>query len=85
MLRGQQSIAKFKEAARNVVTVDLAIIRLPQHETDILISMNTPATINQGSSSAAVVTSATTPMENAAVFQTLVSSFAIRDYTLFNG
>lgn len=65
--------------------VDLALIRLPQHETDILISMNTPAAINQGSSSAAVVTNSTTPVENASVFQTLVGSFTIRDYTLFNG
>lgn len=83
-LRGQQAVAKYKEAARNLINIDLAIIRIPSHETDILISMNTPAVINQASSSAQVATQTTTSLENASVFQALISSFVINDYSLFN-
>ena len=84
-MRGQQSISKYNETARNVITVDLAIIRLPQYQTDILISMNSPLASNVESSSSAVVTQATNPIDVATVFQGLVTSLTIHDFNLFNG
>ncbi len=61
-LRGQQSVARFKESARNAVTVFMANIRLPSHGTDIVVSMTVPTCISQESSS--FVTTLHSPAES---------------------
>ncbi|XP_070582639.1 ran guanine nucleotide release factor [Erythrolamprus reginae] len=48
----RQDIAKFNEEARNTVCVHLVLLRLPQYETDLLITFNNPIWINPLSSSA---------------------------------
>ncbi|KAJ2579684.1 hypothetical protein GGH95_002976 [Coemansia sp. RSA 1836] len=51
LLCGQQEAAKFNERSRqgelaqNTVAVYMALVRLPEHKTDILITMNTPTRI----------------------------------------
>ncbi|KAJ2744792.1 hypothetical protein GGI20_002685 [Coemansia sp. BCRC 34301] len=56
LLYGQQEAAKFNEKSRqgaqaqNTVAVRMALVRLPEHKTDILITMNTPTRIASSSS-----------------------------------
>eukprot|EP00079_Xenopus_tropicalis_P013429 XP_002941865.2 PREDICTED: ran guanine nucleotide release factor isoform X1 [Xenopus tropicalis] len=52
VLTGHQLVAKFNEEARNAVTIHMALFRLPQHSTDMLVTFNDPAAINPSSSSA---------------------------------
>lgn len=39
-VQGWQCVAKFKESVRNKVEIHLGIFRLPDHETDIIVSFN---------------------------------------------
>ena len=41
----EQNIAKFKETKQNTVHTTLALFRLPDFETDILVSFNDPINI----------------------------------------
>jgi hypothetical protein len=53
-LAGQQQVAKFREktkAALNTVELFLAVIRLPQVATELLITVNVPLVIGPESSS----------------------------------
>ncbi|XP_062903690.1 ran guanine nucleotide release factor isoform X1 [Mobula hypostoma] len=50
-LSGRQQVAKFNEQAKNTVNVHLALFRLRQYTTDILITFNDPTTISPFSSS----------------------------------
>ncbi|KAI8500194.1 PREDICTED: ran guanine nucleotide release factor-like [Branchiostoma belcheri] len=54
LLSGKQQVAKFNEGveARNCVNIYLALFRLPQHGTDILVTFNDPTQISPLSSSA---------------------------------
>nr|AAI55965.1 Mog1 protein [Xenopus laevis] len=52
LLTGHQLVAKFNEEARNTVNIHMALFRLPQHTTDLLVTFNDPAAINPSSSSA---------------------------------
>ncbi len=83
MLYGQQAIAKFNEQARNLVNIYLAVVRLPDQDTEILISMNQPVVISQGSSSGQSVTAPAQPAVGVQVFEAIVSSFTIVDFGLF--
>ena len=38
-------VAKFKETAKNTVHVYMALLRLPQFDTDLLISFNNPVNV----------------------------------------
>ncbi|XP_006819515.1 ran guanine nucleotide release factor-like [Saccoglossus kowalevskii] len=51
LLSGKQCIAKFNEQAKNTVNVHMALFRLPQFSTDILMSFNDPEYISASSSS----------------------------------
>ncbi|KAJ1911314.1 hypothetical protein LPJ71_002967 [Coemansia sp. S17] len=53
ILCGQQEAAKFNEGAqaKNTVVVCMALLRLPEHSTDILVTKNTPTRISSKSSS----------------------------------
>ncbi|KAJ2021422.1 hypothetical protein IWW57_004904, partial [Coemansia sp. S610] len=42
ILNGHQQAAKFNEHAKNSIAIHMALLRLPEHSTDILITMNTP-------------------------------------------
>lgn len=53
-LLGEQSVAKFNEPdwARNAVAIHMVLVRLPEHGTDIVITLNSPMAISEQSSSA---------------------------------
>ncbi|XP_032870557.1 ran guanine nucleotide release factor isoform X2 [Amblyraja radiata] len=50
-LSGRQHVAKFNEQAKNTVNIHLALFRLPQYTTDILVTFNDPTMISPHSSS----------------------------------
>lgn len=74
-----QTVAKFKEACGNRVLIHLLIIRLVAQETDILVSLNDPVSIDPQSSSAGV------PVVQGSneVFAAIMKSFKIVDWDLF--
>ncbi|XP_062994001.1 ran guanine nucleotide release factor [Elgaria multicarinata webbii] len=51
-LTARQLVAKFNEEAKNEVTLHLALLRLPQYGTDLLLTFNNPTWIHPLSSSA---------------------------------
>ncbi|CAE8694399.1 unnamed protein product, partial [Polarella glacialis] len=77
---GEQTVAKFKEAVRNRVRIQMVVVRLPEQETDILITLNDPVSIDPESSSSI----APVLHEGAEVaFARLVRSFRVVDWGLF--
>jgi len=48
---GEQMVSKFNETARNVITVHMALLRLSQHDTDVIVTFNDPLHISAQSSS----------------------------------
>ena len=53
LLRGNQKVAKFDEAkkmAYNTVEIMMAVVRLEQVSTDLVISINAPVLVAPGSS-----------------------------------
>uniref|UniRef100_A0A8D0DIJ7 RAN guanine nucleotide release factor n=1 Tax=Salvator merianae TaxID=96440 RepID=A0A8D0DIJ7_SALMN len=51
-LTARQLVAKFNEEAKNEVVLHLALLRLPQYGTDLLLTFNNPTYIHPLSSSA---------------------------------
>lgn len=76
---------KHDPVAANKIQVLLAVIRLPQYKTDMLVSFNTPITIAQESESAADAGAGTNQLHAKApdMFRTMLSSLHINDYALF--
>ncbi|XP_062505706.1 ran guanine nucleotide release factor-like isoform X2 [Corticium candelabrum] len=68
--------------ASNIVHIHLALFRLPQYTTDILVSFNNPTYISQESSS---VTAVACNMEQwtAGHWQTLINSLSLTDPSIF--
>ncbi|KXS18577.1 Mog1p/PsbP-like protein [Gonapodya prolifera JEL478] len=95
VVRGQSLIAKYHEQAKNLVSVLVAVIRLPApHSADIIITYNDPRIISAESSSAisvegAVIGTGNFPTSNGsssqaeAEFKELLESFSILDLSLF--
>ncbi|XP_078284280.1 ran guanine nucleotide release factor [Rhinoraja longicauda] len=50
-LSGRQQVAKFNEQVKNTVNIHLALFRVPQYSTDILVTFNNPTMISPHSSS----------------------------------
>ncbi|CAJ1060090.1 ran guanine nucleotide release factor [Xyrichtys novacula] len=82
ILTGIQSVSKFNEDAKNTVTLHLALLRLPQFSTDILISFNDPQSISPDSSSAASEETHREPW-TLQDFQRLVQTLTLHDPGLF--
>lgn len=81
-LTGTQLVSKFNEEARNTVTVSLALFRLPQFATDLVVTFNDPQSISPDSSSASTVEphrDPWTPQD----FQTLLHTLSLHDPGLF--
>lgn len=51
VLQGRQHVAKFKEAEHNVVEVHVAVLRLPNVDSDVVVHYNQPLAIHSDSSS----------------------------------
>ncbi|KAI1317423.1 hypothetical protein EDD11_008487 [Mortierella claussenii] len=68
--------------ARNLVQIMMVIVRLPRQETDIVISYNVPLQISASSSSRQVAHEGNI-LEAETWFRTLIASFQVRDWGLF--
>ncbi|KAJ3158488.1 hypothetical protein HDU86_002713 [Geranomyces michiganensis] len=88
IVTGRQLIAKFNEEsadAHNVVLICLAVVRMPEVATDLLLSLNFPTMLAPLSSSAAAVSRPTGGDELVAkeVFSRMLQSLRILDWSLF--
>ena len=80
LLCGEQVVAKFNEAAKNRVEIQLLLLRLPQQHTDILVTFNHAAYIAPESSSRAP----DAPPLSHDEARVLMCSIAIHDVSLFD-
>ena len=86
---GQQTIGKGRNgsSALNKIQIQLLIVRLPEHSTDMLITLNTPVFIHHDSVAAVEVTPGYKHRhEDApALFQQMLTTLKILDWGLFGG
>lgn len=85
---GRQTAGKGRQHnldAANEIQVVLAVIRLPQHTTDILVSLNSPITIANASAAAADADAGAKQIHAEAprLFRDVLSTLHITDYGLF--
>ena len=80
----QTGIVKFREQdpVGNDISVSVAVARMKQLNLEIVISLSAPITISQTSSSH-TLGSVPNAARGKQVFETLVSSFQVKDYGLF--
>lgn len=87
MASGEMAVRKGRAQFEgiNKVQVQLVVLRLPEKNTDILISMNTPVFIHEDSSVAVDVGAGFKQLHLTApdLFQSIVKSFTIVDWSLF--
>lgn len=87
MASGQQQVSKGRQGpdAANTVQLLLAVVRLPAHATDIVLTLNTPMDISPHSAAAEHAGAGTrgAHLTAAALFRSMLGTLAIRDYTLF--
>ncbi|KAJ1855842.1 hypothetical protein GGH12_003162 [Coemansia sp. RSA 1822] len=86
MLVGQQQIAKFneREQGENSVLVVLALLRVPDHTADILVSLNAPTSVSKHSSSYKNIDMLQIDASKATdQFLEMLHTFKINDYSLF--
>lgn len=85
LIVGRLEVAKFKEAARNVVHIFMCCVRLQGATTDVIVSMNLPQHINPESSSAKAVNPADlpNPEQELVVLGQVVASLNVNDWSLF--
>ncbi|KAJ1963899.1 hypothetical protein GGI12_001774 [Dipsacomyces acuminosporus] len=88
VLLGRQRVAKFNEVnkgAFNTVYILMALLRIPEHAADILITLNVPVEIDRKSSSSNA-SEGQLPVDSAkafAEFKKAVGTFKINDLGLF--
>ncbi|KAI9500889.1 hypothetical protein GGI25_006396 [Coemansia spiralis] len=91
VLVGQQEVAKFNEKAKaldavNSVCMFMALVRVPQHSADVLVSLNVPLKIGHSSSSFAATSGGPLPVDiekSYSDFKLMLGTFRINDYSLF--
>ncbi|KAJ2357245.1 hypothetical protein GGF43_001584 [Coemansia sp. RSA 2618] len=86
MLVGQQQVAKFneREQGSNSVLVVLALLRVPEHTADILVSLNAPVSVSEHSSSYKAIDMIAVDADKATgEFEQMLHSFKINDFSLF--
>jgi hypothetical protein len=85
-LQGEQKVAKFNETnAFNTVEMILAVVRLVKVETDLVISLNAPAQLANGSSEQTSVSETekiTIDMVKNEM-KTLLNGLQVKDWRLF--
>jgi len=79
-----QRISKFREAAQNDVLIIVGVVRIPSVNSDILISLSTPIRIDASSSSAKSTTKLVSQEEAANTLSTVLQSFIVRRWSLFD-
>ncbi|KAM8974705.1 ran guanine nucleotide release factor [Pelodytes ibericus] len=83
LLTGLQQVAKFNEQALNTVSVHLALLRLPQHSTDLLVTFNDPVAIDPSSSSAVGGATESSPPWTSEDLHRLLCSLQLHDPGVF--
>ncbi len=87
VINGVQHVAKFKEceSARNTIAVHLAVIRLPNSGSDVVVHFNQPLELSVVSSSAAVARASDSSLEHGAVaFAAILRTLRVHDWGLFS-
>ena len=89
VLVGTQTVAKFNEASessRNIVRIQLGLIRLPTVDTDVLITLNQVVGMGASSSSNTQFGSQCGhSIVSASEFESIVCQFDVNDWNLFAG
>jgi hypothetical protein len=81
---GQQVVGKYGEQAQNLINVYLAVIRIPNHETDLVVTFNDPVVIHPQSSSAVTSVAVGGDAERSVkVFTEALKSLCIKDWSIF--
>ncbi|XP_064642027.1 ran guanine nucleotide release factor-like [Lineus longissimus] len=81
-IAGKQKVAKFHESVKNEVNIHMAVFRLQQYDSDILITFNDPVAINPDSSSHGAIPVSTQPW-SIEQFRNSVMSLEIVNEELF--
>ena len=88
-IAGTQRVSKGRDTKdkSNLISLFVTCIRLKDHETDILITMNSPLIIHEKSQSAQAIDldKITTPQTHFGLFKNIVKSFEIKDLTCIFG
>eukprot|EP01108_Squamamoeba_japonica_P008426 TRINITY_DN7491_c0_g1_i1.p1 TRINITY_DN7491_c0_g1~~TRINITY_DN7491_c0_g1_i1.p1 ORF type:complete len:218 (-),score=39.49 TRINITY_DN7491_c0_g1_i1:66-677(-) len=82
-VRGTQSVAKFREQATNEIDVYMAVVRMPGHSTDLLVSQSVPRSIAIDSSSAQTAQAPLDDTRAATDFAAMIGSIKLNDPGLF--
>jgi hypothetical protein len=84
---GEQAVAKGREGALNKVLVCMLVVRLPGHASEVLLTLNTPVFISEGSAAAERAGAGYKPQssEAHALFARIAATLQIHDYGLFGG
>ncbi|XP_061894450.1 ran guanine nucleotide release factor [Entelurus aequoreus] len=82
-LTGTQCVSKYNEEARNKVSIHLGVFRLPQFDTELLVTFNDPQGINPASSSAAAAAGTDGEPWTVQDFQQLLRSLTLHNPGLF--
>ncbi|OQR85295.1 hypothetical protein ACHHYP_11995 [Achlya hypogyna] len=78
---GTQLVAKYKEAAKNVIQVYVCVLRLPQVTTDIVVSVTVPVAVNPDSSSRGHIA---TNVDDGSIFlKDIFRTMTVHDWGLF--
>ncbi|KAK3105056.1 hypothetical protein FSP39_016266 [Pinctada imbricata] len=81
-IQGKQNVAKFNESAKNTVEIHMGLFRLPQFESDILVTFNDPVNISPSSSSHHAVPTSAAPWTTDD-FRGILTSFSIENEDIF--
>ena len=79
-----QNVSKFKENVRNAVVVYMVSVRIPMFGTDLLISVNAPINIAEGSSSSFSTVKLPSQKEARDLAISIAKSLKIVDKSLFD-
>ncbi|KAL4224573.1 hypothetical protein ACF0H5_015273 [Mactra antiquata] len=79
---GEQTIAKYNEAATNTVELHMGLLRIPSFSTDILVTFNDPVNISVDSSSHQAVPTSVVRW-NKDDFRTVLTSLKLLDAGIF--
>ncbi|XP_077326797.1 ran guanine nucleotide release factor [Lithobates pipiens] len=83
-LTGHQLVSKFNEQAQNTVTIHMALFRMPQYSTDLLVTFNDPVAIDPASSSASSgISNGSSALWTQEDFNRLLCSFRLHDPGIF--
>lgn len=86
---GEQAVGKSREGgeALNKIHVQILVVRLPEHGTDMLVTLNTPIFISPHSGAAQQAGAGYKQLTEAApaLFRRMIATLRILDFGLFGG